>query len=388
MRFTRTSNQIDILATMVGTVKFADDVCENDDDEFEFVTKSTFELTGREEPFFTKQFRLVTEFGNEHYENWKDSLKEVIGVTNLASSTTCSGAGAKNGDSTFSIGCGNVKSKPKTWTIQNLEPAKPKRNLSVQKKNPLKDTASSMQRLSLRNPMVAKVSNEKKNDVDAVKENKAELERQTENVYESITSGRVFLVPMNNTNESAYYDDQQVKLVHSDDSKDDNVCDDDAIDFNERKKLNESLSGVRCEDIGFDNGCELMKSRPEIDESRDPPPAGNDLKLSKLSQQQHSSFDYSPFEKLSFGNNKDTTTTTRRLPMHTKNNTTIKKLLQNHSHKSKNAIGSCYKDESVDKTVVNSSRISKRGNYRTRGYNKGMSTSKGSNYLLSTRDHE
>jgi hypothetical protein len=402
--------QSDRLATMVGTVKFADDDRYSSDDGFGFVTKSTFELTGREEPFFTKQFRLVTEFGNEHYENWKDSLKEVIDVTTepivqntksfmgscessfgttLASSTTCSGAGGK-GDSAFSMGCGSVNSMPKTWTIQNLEPAKPKRNISVQKENPRKETAT-MQRLRLKNPMAANISDEKKSDADAVKENKAELERITENVYESITSGRVFLVPMNNTNESAYDDDdQQVKLVHSDDSKDDNICDDDAIDFKERKNLSEPLSGVRNEDIGFDNnrnGCELTKSQPDIGESRDPPPSSNDL---KRSQQQHTSFDYSPFEKLSLGNNKNTTTF-RRLPMHIKNKTTVKKLLQNHSHKSKDTIGSCFEneivDEIVDQTVVTSPRVSTRGNYRTRGYNKGMSASKGSN-LLSTKDDE
>ena len=315
---------------MVGTVKFADDDRYSSDDGFGFVTKSTFELTGREEPFFTKQFRLVTEFGNEHYENWKDSLKEVIDVTTepivqntesfmgscqssfgptLASSTTCSGAGAK-GDSTFSMGCGSVKSKPKTWTIQNLEPTKPKRKISAPKENPSKETAT-IPRIRLKNPMAANVSNEIKSDTDAVKENKAESERITENVYESITSGRVFLVPMNNTNESAYDDDddddddddQQVKLVHSDDSEDDNVCDDDAIDSRERKDPSEPLSGVRSEDIGFDNnrnGCELTKSQPGIGESRDPPPSSNDLKRSQL---QHTSFDYSPFEKLSLGNN-------------------------------------------------------------------------------------
>jgi hypothetical protein len=407
---------------MVGTVKFADDDRYSSDDGFGFVTKSTFELTGREEPFFTKQFRLVTEFGIEHYENWKDSLKEVIYVTTepmventesfmgscqssigttLASSTTCSGAGA-NGDSTFSMGCGSVKSKPKTWTIQNLEPAKPKRNISAQKENPRKETAT-MQRLRLKNPMAANVSDEMKSDADAIKENKAELERITENVYESITSGRVFLVPMNNTNESAYDDDdddddQQVKLAHSDDSEDDNVCGDDAIDFKERKDLSEPLSGARSEGIGFDNnrnGCELTKSQPGIGESRDPPPSSIDLKRSQL---QHTSFDYSPFEKLSLGNgnsnsnsknkNKNKNTTTfRRLPMNTKSSATVKKLLQNHSHKSKDTIGSCFEDEIVDETVITSPRVSTKGNYRTRGYKKGTSASKGSN-LLSTRDHE
>ena len=73
--------------------------------------------------------------------------------------------------------------------------------------------------------------------------------------------------------------------------------------------------------------------------------------------------------------------------MHTKNGTTVRELLQNHSHKSKDTIGSCFEDKIVDETVVTSPRVSTKGNYRTRGYNKRMSASKGSN-LLSTRDYK